>query len=162
LRGVEERAKSIEQLGLLINPVTVTQDLTLVAGHRRLEACKLLGWETIPAHIVSLDEVTASLAEIDENLQREELNALEPAEQAAERKQLYLVKYPETRPVKERGGPGRGKKTNDKLSPVSFAEDTATKTGKDRRTVQREAQIGENITQEARDLVRDTPVAENQ
>ena len=42
-RNVEELARSIAAVGLM-NPITVTQDNTLIAGLHRLEAVKLLGW----------------------------------------------------------------------------------------------------------------------
>jgi len=38
--------KSIKSIGLL-HPIVVTQDYYLVAGLRRLEAAKRLGWDTI-------------------------------------------------------------------------------------------------------------------
>ena len=45
-RNVEELARSISAVGLM-NPITVTQDNTLIAGLHRLEAVKLLGWTEI-------------------------------------------------------------------------------------------------------------------
>lgn len=49
---IEGLAKEIQQVGLL-NPISVTPDFRLLAGYRRLQACKQLGWKTIPARIVS-------------------------------------------------------------------------------------------------------------
>jgi N6-adenosine-specific RNA methylase IME4 len=169
-RGVPELAEDIKQLGLrsnnpldgLLNPITITTNSTLVAGYRRLEACKLLRWESIPAHFVSMDEVTATMAEIAENLHRQELNALERGEQTAEWKRLYLAKNPQAGHGKAPGaGKGKGKNRKDAES-ASFQEDMAAKTGHGKSTTQHYAQIGDNITQEARDLVRDTAVATNQ
>lgn len=58
-----------------------------------------------------------------------------PLSQMTRRKRL--ASPPETKPVRERGGPGRGNKTSDKKSLVfSFTEDTAKKTGKSKRTVE--------------------------
>jgi ParB family chromosome partitioning protein len=58
---------SITRHGLM-NPVTVAPDGTLVAGERRLEACRRLGWARVPWRLYegpdSLD------AEYDENEQR--------------------------------------------------------------------------------------------
>jgi ParB family chromosome partitioning protein len=49
---IEDLAKSIEKQGLL-SPITVFQKpdgrYALVAGQRRLLACKQLGWSMIPA-----------------------------------------------------------------------------------------------------------------
>jgi ParB family chromosome partitioning protein len=42
---------SIRQVGLL-NPIVVTEDYRLVAGFRRLSACRKLGWAEIEANVV--------------------------------------------------------------------------------------------------------------
>ena len=51
LGNIPELAESIRQVGLL-RPVLITSDNRLIAGRRRLEACKLLGWETIQVSII--------------------------------------------------------------------------------------------------------------
>jgi len=66
-----------------------------------------------------------------------QLTKLQEGQALKRRKEIYEALHPETKPVRERGGPGRGNKTNDKMSPVSFASDTAAKTGKSKRTVER-------------------------
>jgi len=43
-------AESIKQFGLL-SPILITPDNCLIAGRRRLEACKLLEWETISVQV---------------------------------------------------------------------------------------------------------------
>lgn len=43
-------AAGIRAVGLL-QPILVSRDGVLLAGERRLRACKLLGWSTIPATI---------------------------------------------------------------------------------------------------------------
>ena len=40
--NIQTLAKSIQEIGLL-QPIVVNQDNELIAGKRRLEACKLLG-----------------------------------------------------------------------------------------------------------------------
>ena len=52
-RNVEELARSIAAVGLM-NPITVTQDNTLIAGLHRLEAVKLLGWTEIECTIIGM------------------------------------------------------------------------------------------------------------
>jgi ParB family chromosome partitioning protein len=44
-------ANSIQDIGLL-HPVTVDEENNLLAGARRLAACKSLGWMTIPVNVV--------------------------------------------------------------------------------------------------------------
>jgi ParB family chromosome partitioning protein len=50
LGDIPTLAESIKRFGLL-RPVLITVDGRLIAGRRRLEACKLLRWETIPVQI---------------------------------------------------------------------------------------------------------------
>jgi ParB family chromosome partitioning protein len=44
-------AASIEDIGLL-HPVTVDETNSLLAGARRLAACKHLGWREMPVNVV--------------------------------------------------------------------------------------------------------------
>jgi len=79
---LNELAQSIRINGL-ISPITVTEqgsDFILVAGERRLRACKQLGFDTIPAYFraVESEEELMELALI-ENVQRENLNPIEEA-----------------------------------------------------------------------------------
>lgn len=61
-------ADSIRAVGLL-QPVVIDSENKLIAGRRRIEACKQLGWETIPTITAgSVDTlVKATQAESDEN-----------------------------------------------------------------------------------------------
>lgn len=70
LKSLEE---SIQQVGL-INPVLVDENDNLVAGFRRLTACRNLGWQEIEANVVELggDELKILEAEVAENLFRKE------------------------------------------------------------------------------------------
>lgn len=45
--GIKRLAASIAHNGLL-QPLVLMPDNTLVAGLRRLEACKVLGWKKVP------------------------------------------------------------------------------------------------------------------
>jgi ParB family transcriptional regulator, chromosome partitioning protein len=78
---IEELAQTIEEHGI-IQPIVVrrkNEQYELIAGERRLRAVQKLGWESIPAIVKEMnDEQTASVALI-ENLQREELTAIEEA-----------------------------------------------------------------------------------
>lgn len=79
---IKKLAVSILQNGLLqpisVRP-TVDKRYQLIAGERRLRACKMAGMATIPAIIYHFeDEKTAALSLL-ENLQREQLNPFEQA-----------------------------------------------------------------------------------
>jgi len=84
-------ARSIAEIGLL-HPVVVNADGCLIAGERRLEACKLLGWVDVPATVVNLTNIVRG--ETDENVCRKDFtlseaaaiaDALEPVEREAAR-----------------------------------------------------------------------------
>ena len=88
---------SILSLGLL-HPVVVTSDLRLIAGARRLEACRQLGWTDIPVHIVDLEDLLR--AEHDENVVRKDFlpseavaikKALEPTERERARERQVIA-----------------------------------------------------------------------
>lgn len=65
-------SKSMEKYGL-INPVTITERHELVAGFRRLEAARKLGWESIDCHIVPQRNKKDKLQmEADENTTRKD------------------------------------------------------------------------------------------
>lgn len=120
-----------------------------------------MGWKVIPAVVHKLDDLHAELATIDENIQRRRLSALEEGEALSRRKEIYLCLHPETENVTERGGPGRGNKTSDNMSHVSFTEDAAEKTEKSRRTVERSVEVAEAICPAAKTQLVGTKVADN-
>jgi ParB family chromosome partitioning protein len=63
-------AESMKQHGLF-NPIIVDERLNLIAGERRLEAAKKIGWTTIDASIAPpLKKAQALEMEIDENVYR--------------------------------------------------------------------------------------------
>lgn len=87
---VRELAYSIDAVGLL-NPLTVTKNgdgFELVAGHRRLAALQKLGVTEAPAYIIDEDkdahDAQRVAVQLVENLQREDLEALEEADGLAE------------------------------------------------------------------------------
>jgi N6-adenosine-specific RNA methylase IME4 len=84
-------AESIQDVGLL-HPIVVTPEGRLIAGQRRLEACRQLKWSEIPVTIVDLNEATRG--EAHENFVRKDLlpseivalkRAIEPSERRAAR-----------------------------------------------------------------------------
>jgi Fe-S-cluster containining protein len=56
LGDLEPLAESLETVGLL-HPVVVDAKNRLIAGQRRLEAAKLLGWKTVPVRVIDLDGI---------------------------------------------------------------------------------------------------------
>ena len=79
--GMEELTASIRDHGLL-QPLVVRRDgdhFELIAGHRRYEALRQLGWQEAPAIVRSADVDEAYILTLVENLQRADLRATEEA-----------------------------------------------------------------------------------
>lgn len=161
--AIEELAKSIAAVGLM-NPVTLDQNNTLIAGLHRLEAVKLLGWTEIECSIIGMNGVQAELAEIDENIVRTRLNRQELCEQLLRRKEIYEMLHPETKAgAAQAAGMNRaiGNNVSAKLAPTSksFVEDTSEKTGMSKRAVSRLLQIANGDARrivEANNMTQDT------
>lgn len=80
-KTMEDLAKSIEEYGLL-NPITVTKvgsHYEILAGERRYRASKLNGAKTIEAIVKSYEEKDVEVLSLIENVQREDLSAIEEA-----------------------------------------------------------------------------------
>lgn len=73
---VDELAESIAAVGLL-QPIVITEDNQLVAGLHRLEACRQLGLIEINTVVIPNLQLQREIAEIDENLIRNQLTVLE-------------------------------------------------------------------------------------
>ncbi|MCY2987001.1 MAG: ParB/RepB/Spo0J family partition protein [Planctomycetota bacterium] len=95
---LQSLAESLDDVCLL-HPVDVRPlgmgRFQLIDGERRWRAAELAGWKTIPAFVYDVTDATAITMMVAENLQREELNAIEKA------KSFELL----TKPVEE-GGAG--------------------------------------------------------
>ena len=79
-KALSELADSIAQHGL-IQPIvvkpTVDGRYSIIAGERRWRACRLAGLNEVPVMIKDADEQTLMEIALIENLQREDLNAVE-------------------------------------------------------------------------------------
>jgi N6-adenosine-specific RNA methylase IME4 len=132
LGNVDSLATSIADLGLM-HPVVITPDGDLIAGARRLEACKRIGWTDIPVTVVNLDAIVRG--EFAENTERKDFTlseavavkrALEPAERAAAKERQR--EHGKTAPGKKHSGeiPHSDRRALDKIARV---------VGKDRTTI---------------------------
>ncbi|MDI9451515.1 MAG: ParB/RepB/Spo0J family partition protein [Limnochordia bacterium] len=79
---LEELAESIKNHGVL-EPIIVRRaggEYQIVIGERRWRACQLAGLATVPAVVKELSDREMTEMALIENLQREDLNAIEEAE----------------------------------------------------------------------------------
>ena len=109
---MQELASSIRELGI-ITPITLRQmpggRYQIIAGERRWRAAQLAGLATLPAYIRTVEDENVMEMALVENLQREDLNAIEIAlayQHLLENSQLTQEK------VSERVGKSRTAVTN--------------------------------------------------
>ena len=79
--ALQELANSIRELGI-IQPITlrmVGNRYQIIAGERRWRASQIAGLQKIPAYIVSVEDQGVMEMALVENIQREDLNAIEIA-----------------------------------------------------------------------------------
>ncbi len=95
LGDVARLAASIADLGLL-HPVVITPDGALIAGERRLKACKALRWTDVPVNVVDIDAIARG--ELAENVCRKDFTPSEMVAIAAtvERRERELAKQRQT------------------------------------------------------------------
>lgn len=111
---LKELSDDIAKNGL-INPPVVTPDFELIAGERRLEAMKKLGYKQVEVRIMKVEDAEHKLnLEINENENRKDFNKSERIEYARQLERIERVK------AKERQGNSTGG-ANPQLS-QNFAE----------------------------------------
>jgi len=113
-------AESIDEIGLL-HAVVISPDKKLVAGFRRLKACKQLGWKKIPVRVVDLERLVEG--EFAENVHRKDFTLSEIAaiakrlrpivEKRARERQLGGLKRGNGRPVGQNLPNGKNGKSRD-------------------------------------------------
>lgn len=165
-------ASSIEERGLK-QPIVVRphdDGYRLTAGAHRLAALQELGYErlAVGAQVIvqDVDDDEARIDEIDENLARHELNALDRALFLAERKRLYEKLNPETahggdRKLRKSLGEFKSQTLRLGFSP-RFTADVADRVGLSERTVQLAVSLAEKLDAEAIEALRATPLRANQ
>ena len=81
-QALQELAASIRQIGI-IQPITLRKvaegRYQIIAGERRWRASQIAGLEAIPAYIRTIDDESVMEMALVENIQREDLNAIEIA-----------------------------------------------------------------------------------
>jgi N6-adenosine-specific RNA methylase IME4 len=123
-------------------------------GGHRLAAFRYLGLAKIPALIRNESEALAELAELDENLYRNDLTPAERAAYQARRKALYLELHPETKVGNAQAAGmnaslGRGGQLGHHVATApTFDKAAAEATGQSERAVRRDVARGEALGSE--------------
>jgi len=156
LEKVKQLTESIKTNGLL-NPIAIDSQLNLIAGLHRLTACKQLGLKEIECNIFDYqNNQQTRLAEIDENLIRNELEALERAELWLERDRLLARMGLKAQPGNNQYTQAGGETVS---LPVKTNLDFAQEIGYSKRTLQHGKQIAKDILPEVKDIIKGTTIA---
>jgi len=151
---VTELAESIRRIGLL-HPITITCDHRLVAGAHRIEACRKAGMSEIDCCFIDGDSLHIELAEIDENLIRNDLDAISIGELALRRDEIL-----ETLGLRKKtGGNGSNqhKSKGAKSAPLlKTTEAIANEIGMSKRSLLENKQLAKNLIPEAKQAIRAT------
>lgn len=115
--NIEELANDIKENGL-INPPVITPEHELIAGERRLRACKYLNYQQIEVRVMSVRDYEHKLKiEIGENEHRKEFTF---SERMAWARELERIESAKARERMSEGGKGRQNsvnlRTDDKVS----------------------------------------------
>ncbi|MDR1140393.1 MAG: ParB N-terminal domain-containing protein [Planctomycetaceae bacterium] len=157
MEKVNQLAESIGELGLM-NPITITKNNRLVAGLHRLEALKLRDEKEIEVSYFEGDDLRLELAEIDENLIRNELHYIDRADILLRRKMIYEMLHPLTKSgvagavVKHRKV--HSAMATSAVAEPSFATDTSIKAGVAERTIREEVQLARDLIPEIKEIIR--------
>ena len=124
-------------------------------GGHRLAAFRHLGLSKIPAFVRNETEARAELAELDENLFRNDLTAAERAAYQARRKAIYQQLHPETKVGGDRKSNGQ---VGQMIATPRYDEAAAEAAGQSERAVRRDVTRGEALGSEILAKVARTPL----
>lgn len=151
---VAELAESVRRVGLL-HPITVTRDYRLIAGGHRLDACRMVGMDEIDCQILDGDTLHIELAEIDENLIRNELDPISIGELAIRRDEIL-----ESLGLRAVVGDNQHSEGGhaESARPPKTTEAIAKEVGMSKRSLQVNKQLARDLVPEAKEIVRNTDV----
>ena len=89
-KDLKSLTESIQRRGLIQSPVVLDSNkgsYRLIAGSRRFQACKALGWKTIPCCVKKIDPKDATFLSFAENAVREMVHPVEEAKKLRKMKE---------------------------------------------------------------------------
>ena len=172
--AVADLAVSITE-GSLAHPITVRPvdgRFILVVGAHRLAAFAALGRKTIPAQVRELSALEARQMEIDENLVRSNLTALDRLTFIAERVEVWAARNPDkvvmdsAQPIRKRGRPPKHFAKLAKIdgyvpAMMGFVVETVRDTGLSQRSVYNALQALNGLPAAVRAQLQGTWIGKN-
>jgi ParB family chromosome partitioning protein len=135
----------------LLHPLTVRQladrKFEVIAGHRRLAAARAAGWTEVPCRVLDLDDRSAKIIALEENLRRT------PVANALEAQAKLHALYELARPTRH-GGDRRSATARAQQQTPTATEQVASLTGTSPRTVQRNKTIAAKAVPEVRQALQ--------
>lgn len=159
--AVEALKNDIDERGLR-SPIEVTKrggKYKLVAGGHRLSAAKALGWETIPAFVITGNAVNLRRDELLENLTKAELSYLERAVFVHELRVIWEDENPD---IASKHGGDRVSAAFQDSTNVTWSDAIVQRSGLSRRTLIMVDAIGRDMNRDAAAAIKFTPLAHNQ
>jgi len=144
---------SIKERGINKILLVESQTYKLIAGRRTLEACRRLGWPSVPVRMVKCSKEEAELRRIDDNLYHLSLTVLEEGE--------HLIRREEILKGMGKLAPNHRPKKGAKFADFVTTADEARAFKMSERTAQERKQIVGKLTAESRERIRNTPIADN-
>lgn len=112
LGNLQSLADNIREIGLL-SPIVVNEEYQLLAGERRLEACKLLGWTEVDVSIISTVDAEAEIAiEISENNMRKDFTREELINAGISLERIEAIKAKDRKLSTQNNNAGRAVREN--------------------------------------------------
>lgn len=166
LRPVDkERARAISESmwvsgqlqAVVVRPVGGRFQL-VIGGHRHA-AAQILRWTDINATVEEMTDLEARLAEIDENLYRHELSALDRAVFLSERKRVWEEMNPETAHGGDRKSLKKQGRNQVAIVATRFTSEAAEKLNISERSIRRACMVAAALSPQVVALVRRTYLA---
>jgi len=145
LEKVKDLIESIKTIGLL-NPITIDKNNRLIAGAHRLAACKMLDYDEIECRVIDGDDLILELAEIDENLIRNDLDAISMGEKAIRRDEIL-----EALGLRARIGDNQHTGGGAESAPPKTTANIAKEAGVSERVLQENKQLARDLVPEAKE-----------
>jgi ParB family chromosome partitioning protein len=150
-------AQNGQQMPIEVQPQRADGKWPLISGGHRLRGAELWELPTIEAVVRDVDDMEALLLQIDENLFRHDLNALDRSVFLARRKALYLELHPE---AKAGGARQKGQKPKFGFLFPSFADATAEKLGFSKTSINRAIDRANGLSDEVKALIGTSWIAQ--